>query len=35
MRREPLTDVMYIVSTSDPNEALIEYPSVLMFHTHN
>jgi len=35
MRREPLTDVMYIVSTSDPNEAVIEYPSVLVFHTHN
>ena len=26
---------MYIVSTSDPNEAVIEYPSVLVFHTRN
>ena len=26
---------MYIVSTSDPNEAVIEYPSKLMFQMHS
>ena len=26
---------MYIVSTDDPNETVIEYPSGLVFHTHN
>jgi len=35
MRKEPHTDVIYIVSTSDPNEAVIEYTSVLVFHIHN
>jgi len=35
MMKESLTDIMYIASTSDPNEAVIKYPSVLVFHTHN
>jgi len=26
---------MYIVSTSDPNEAVVEYPSKLMFQMHS